>query len=174
MNYDPFLLESYKVALNSPDPSTQNGALLLRKSEYGINGFRVVASGFNAFPKGINAEYWHGQKEDKYARVVHAETGVLLRAAKYGESTVGTTMVCAWAACSNCAKHIAYAGVSTLVRHTYANNGADTGSHWFQDCLVGDEIMREAGVEIIEVPPVATKIQLRRNGALWPAVLETA
>ena len=172
MNYDHYLLETYRIALGSPDPSTQNGALLLTSTDLNATGIMVIGTACNEFPAGVSDKHWHGDKEAKYARVVHAETGALLDAARRGLSVVGSTMVCAWAACSNCAKHIAYAGVSRLVRHTYSNNGADTGSHWYQDCIIGDEIMREAGVEIIEVPPVATDIRLRRNGALWPEVLE--
>lgn len=166
MNYENLLLESYRVAQNSPDPSTQNGAVLL--SEQGV----VVATGWNDFPVGVDVEYWTGPKEAKYARVVHAETSVLLAAARLGITTVGTTMVCAWAACSNCAKHMAAAGVARLVRHSYSNSGADTGSHWYEDCLIGDEIFSQAGIEIIEIDPVPTDIQLRRNGALWPGILE--
>ena len=76
-------------------------------------------------------------------------------------------MVCPWAACSNCAKHIADAGISKLYRHKWANSGVDTGSHWYDDCAIGDEIMTQAGVEIIEVEPVESDISLRRDGKQW-------
>lgn len=157
------MLEAYRVATESPDPSTQNGAVLL-----GADGVTHIASGCNDFPTGVSPEHWHGPKEGKYARVVHAEMSVLIKAARLGWPTLNATMVCPWAACSNCSKHIAAAGVATLVRHTFSNSGVTTGSHWYEDCLIGDEIMRAAGVEIIEIDPLESGVRLRRDGKLWP------
>ena len=99
VDYDRYMAEAYRAATGSPDPSTQNGAVLLCGD--------VAISGCNEFPKGVSAEHWHGEKEGKYARVVHSEVSVLLNAAKLGVATAGSTLVCPWAACSNCAKHIA-------------------------------------------------------------------
>lgn len=159
---DSLFVQSYELATNSPDPSTQNGAVLI-----GAHG-DVIGVGWNDFPEGVNADHWNGDKEAKYARVVHAETSTLLDAARRGECTEGSSLVCAWAACSNCSKHIAAAGVDKLYRHKFSNNGVTTGNQWYDDCVIGDEIMREAGVEIIEVDPVPTRFVLRRNGGLWP------
>lgn len=156
------LLTSYEMATKSQDPSTQNGAVLLSAAN-----LSVIGVGYNHFPLGVDSSHWHGDKEGKYARVVHAETATLFDAAKQGLSTLNSTLVCAWAACSNCAKHIVAAGVSRLVRHTFSNSGTDTGSHWYADCLVGDEIMLNAGVQIIEVDPVESDVVLRRNGQPW-------
>lgn len=155
------LLAAYRVASTSLDPSTQNGAVLLDSN------WREIGKSSNHFPSGVSEQYWHGEKADKYARVVHAETGALLAAAKRGFSTWDSILVCPWAACSNCAKHIADAGVSKLYRHKWANSGVDTGSHWYDDCAIGDEIMTQAGVEIIEVEPVESDISLRRDGKQW-------
>ena len=161
MNPDKAMIRAYEHATRSPDPSTQTGAVLL-------NGGHIVARGFNAFPPGLSADHWTGSKEDKYARVVHAEVAVLLNAARKGVPTIGTTMVAPWAACANCAKHLAFAGVSVLVRHPFLSNGVTEDSPWYQDCLVGDEILREAGVAIAEIDPLESPVQLLRNGALWP------
>jgi deoxycytidylate deaminase len=161
MNIETAMVQAYRNALGSPDPSTQNGAVLLK------NG-GVLGNGCNNFPPGVDEQFWHGAKADKYARVVHAETYTILDAARNGYSVLGSTLVCPWAACSNCAKHIAASGVQTLVRHTFANSGVTTGSHWYEDCLVGDEILRSSGVEIIEMDPIPTaEIALRRDGELW-------
>lgn len=163
MNYEYYLRESYNVALDSEDPSTQNGAVLMD------NDTRlIIGMGYNHFPRGVDKKYWHGPKQDKYLRVVHAEVAAILSAAKAGCRTTNSTLICAWSACSNCAKHIAASGVTRLVRHPYANSGTSTGSHWYEDCIIGDDIMQSAGIEIIEVPPLNTDIQLRRDGKLWP------
>lgn len=161
-NYTYYMKLAYLEATQSPDPSTQNGAVLLSHKNIGI-GF-----GCNDFPKGVNANYWTSEnKQDKYNRVVHAETAAIFDAAKNGQSTMGTTLICPWAACSNCAKHIAAAGVTRLVRHKYSNSGVTTGSHWFEDCALGDEIMTEAGIHILEIDPVPSDIELRRDHKLW-------
>lgn len=155
------MVEAYRVATKSPDPSTQTSAVLMRDDE-------IVAVGFNDFPDGVSSEHWVGPKEDKYARVVHAEVFALLNAARAGVSTEGTTMVAPWAACANCAKHIAAAGVTTLVRHPFLANGVTEESPWYQDVLIGDEILHEAAVEVIEIDPLPSPVQILRNGALWP------
>lgn len=161
MNYDLLMLEAYDEATLSPDPSTQTSALL-------VTGTGGKVKGHNHFPAGVSAEHWSGPKDGKYARVVHAEVAVILEAARRGVSTLGSTMVAPWAACANCSKHIADAGVKTLVRHRFIDNGVTEESPWYEDCLLGDEIMTEAGILIIEIPPVATDVRLRRNGELWP------
>ena len=155
------MIAAYEAALVSPDPSTQNGATLVL-----LDGGSVT--GCNQFPAGVSAKHWNGPKEAKYARVVHAEVSVLLKAARTGVSTHLATLVAPWAACSNCAKHIAYSGVIQLVRHKFTDNGVTTDNRWYEDCLVGDEIMREAGIEIVEIDPIPnTGIRLRRDGKLW-------
>lgn len=158
------LLEyTYSIALKSPDPSTQNGALIFNEVQDTILGI-----GYNDFPPGTDAKYWTGPKEEKYTRVVHAETAAIIAVAQSGYSTIGATLVCPWAACANCAKHIAVSGIERLVRHSFEDNGADINSHWYTEVQTGDEILQAAGIVIIEVPPVETMIRLRRNGQLWP------
>lgn len=158
MTWDSILIASYEEALNSPDPSTQNGAILLQDTV-------IIGRGYNDFPYGIDQKYWTGSKDDKYARVCHAEVSAILDAARLGNSTYNATLVCGWAACSNCAKYIALAGVKELVRHPYAAN--TKGMSWLDDCIIGDEIMQAAGVDIIEVDPVKWEGTLRRNGEPW-------
>ncbi len=162
--YDRWMQRAYEEASLSPDPSTQTSAVLIDATEEFF-----VSSGHNHFPKGVSDAHWHGPKDGKYARVVHAEVAALLDAARIGISTVDATMVAPWAACANCAKHIADAGIAVLVRHRFIDNGVTEDSPWYEDCLLGDEIMTESGVYILEIPPVATNIRLRRNGSLWPA-----
>lgn len=166
--YDDDMVDAYRAATNSPDPSTQNGAVLIVQTPWVSREARRRISGFNGFPAGINPVHWNGPKEGKYARVVHAEVAAILNAARDGLPTEDSTLVAPWAACSNCAKHIAHAGVTTLVRHKFLDNGVTTNNYWHDDCMVGDEIMVEAGIRIIEIDPVSgTSIELRRDGKIW-------
>lgn len=159
MDFSKYMVEAYMRSLSSPDPSTQNGAVLL-----GADG-SMIGFGCNDFPDGVDRRHWHGEKADKYARVVHAEVTAILDAAINGNSTFNSTLVCPWAACSNCAKHIARAGVATLVRHHWEDQ--TTNDSWKIDCDLGDEIMTEAGVEIIEIPAIPVDFTIRRNGLAW-------
>jgi deoxycytidylate deaminase len=161
---DKLLVLSYLAGLDSPDPSTQNGAVLV--DTIGFKG-SILGTGYNHFPRGVPDSYWHGEKQDKYNRVVHAEVSAILNAAQNGNSPVNATLICGWAACSNCAKHIAESGVEKLVRHSFEQNISTTGNYWYEDCLLGDEIMKGAGIEIIEVAPVKFDIALRRDGKEW-------
>jgi deoxycytidylate deaminase len=157
---EKFMEHSYFIALESPDPSTQNGALVIGKDG------DILGTGFNHFPPGTDLKYWVGPKEEKYARVVHAETAAIISVAQSRFSIVGGTLVCPWAACANCAKHIADSGIHKLIRHRI-----DPASHWYPDVLVGDNILLAANVEILEIPIVQTTLRLRRNGNPWPEIL---
>ena len=161
MNLEELMYVSYLEARNSSDPSTQNGALLV--DEYG----NILGRGHNYFPPGISEGFWHGEKKLKYDRVVHAEVAAILDAAKKGIRTNYATLICGWAACSNCAKHIAAAGVKRLVRHTFEQNVGTTGNVWYEDCLIGDDIFKETGVEVLEIDPVRIDLSLLRNGESW-------
>lgn len=158
---DPWYAEAltlaYAEASLSKDPSTQLGAVLLSPAG------QIIGVGNNHLAFGTNDSYWHGPKEEKYERVVHAELAAILDAATKGFSTQDTTMVCPWASCSNCAKYMVEAGVMTLVRHIET----DPHSAWTDSIARGDEIMRYGGIEIIEVPGMPTDIQLRRGGKPW-------
>lgn len=161
--------EAMEVALGaacqSPDPSTQNGVALITP-DAGL----ILAC--NDFPRGVahSSERW--ERPLKYKFVEHAERSGIYKAASVGRQTQGATLVAVWAACSDCARAIVCAGIHRLVRLP-ADNDA-TASHWSEDIEIGDMIMREGGVEIIEftdtaqlrIPP------LRRNGQIWsPATI---
>jgi dCMP deaminase len=75
---------------------------------------------------------------------VHAEAALIAAAARDGLATAGSTMFVTDFPCPPCAKLIAGAGVATLYyRDGYA-------------VLDGEEVLRSAGVEIIEVDLDAT------------------
>lgn len=155
--YSPHMVFACHVATNSPDPSTQVGAVLLGTSD------KLIGIGWNDFPDGVDVKHWHGTKQEKYDRVVHAEVASILSAGLVGHATKGSTMVSPWAACANCAKHMVAAGVRKLVRHPH---GSD--NHWKESYVVGDEILRQGGVQIEEIPEVHPGVALRRNGLPWP------
>lgn len=102
--------QAYQAAKLSPDPSSQNGAIILSANE------RATVKGKNHIPAGLAQNYT--DREYKYKHVLHAEHAAILTAAANGISTAGATMVCPWACCLDCARYIAASGIVTLVVHT--------------------------------------------------------
>jgi dCMP deaminase len=151
--YDADLSLALRAAAMSPDPSTQNGAVLR---------FTVgVLAEQNRFPDGVGYTPARWERPLKYAVIEHAERNVIYRAARAGWATEGATLICPWAACADCARAIIQAGIVRLVRFE-----AHASARWDDSIAIGDEMMREAGVEIVEVPmrDGAFGITLRRNG----------
>lgn len=136
MNYMQLALEEAK---HSQDQSTQNGAVIVR------NG-RVIGQGSNNFPPNVEQTTERWERPAKYLYVEHAERNAIYDAAKYGEFTVGSEMYCVWSACADCARGIAQAGISRLIRLELPYE------HWADSVGVGDIILRETGVEIVNMP----------------------
>lgn len=149
-------------ATQSPDPSTQNGAILVADDE----AISVTAA-CNEFPAGVEymSERW--ERPLKYDVIEHAERNAIYAAARNGIATKGLTLVCAWAACADCARAIIQAGLSELV--TLAPTEAATHARWTDTVEIGMVMLGEAGVKVTyldgsdfhDAPP------LRRNGQPW-------
>lgn len=122
----------------SHDPTRQVGALIV--SHEG----QVIAWGVNRLPRGVAVTDLRTSRQFKPAFIEHAERDAILHAARWGMRLDGTTMVAPWAACAECARAIIGAGITSLVRYPVPE------SRWSYSIGVGDEMLREAGVEIVE------------------------
>ena len=91
----------------SKDPRTKVGALILRADG------TPVSWGYNGFPRGITEtpDLWKN-REEKYKRVLHAESNAIEFAR---ESLEGTTIFCSLFPCSNCAARIVQSGITRVV-----------------------------------------------------------
>ncbi len=98
------LAQAFEAAKRSHDPSTKVGAVVV--DQRGCRWF-----GWNQFPRGIPSTWWT-DRELKYRAVVHAEMAALLQ---YGLYTDGATMYVTHHPCCECAKFIAFAGISKVV-----------------------------------------------------------
>ena len=118
----------------SKDPRTKVGALILRADG------TPVSWGYNGFPRGIveTAELWKN-REEKYKRVLHAESNAIDFAR---ESLEGTTIFCSLFPCSNCAARIVQAGIKTVVFEGEPRE--DLGAK------IAFEMFHQAGIEIIK------------------------
>lgn len=151
-NQVELLRNLYRFAeLNSDDLSNQNAALIL-------DGDEIVSIACNCIPPGVTKTMDRiAQRPKKYAFIEHAERGAIYLAARKGHKLEGTTMVCPWFACADCARAIVLAGITKVIGHKQRmqmtnlgrENVVDTvDNRWTKAVDDGDAILQEAGVEL--------------------------
>jgi dCMP deaminase len=159
-NYVDVLVRACNYATRSPDPSTQNAAVLCK----GVRGLSPIAATWavNEFPKGVQYADERWQRPQKYDYVEHAERNSIYHAAAHGIPTYGLTMVSPWAACADCARGIIQTGVHRLV--TLSTDASHTS--WNDSISVAMTMLDEAGVEVVYVdgPVMMEGFTLLRNG----------
>lgn len=133
------LLFAAEAAAGYSRDTTKVGALLVDSDG------EILAADYNRFPDGVeqHAERWWA---DKLTWIEHAERNVIFAAARAGIATDGLTMVGSWAACADCARAIIQSGIRRLVRYELVPSPT-----WDASIAAADAMLREAGVEIVEV-----------------------
>lgn len=137
------LVKAYTFALNSPDPSTQNGAIVIS----GDGGAPIF--GCNTFTWGMKPSPKRLERPLKYTYVEHAERNAIFAAASVGAALEGGIMWCPWAACTECARAIVQVRIKTLVRHKQASDRSP--ERWIESIALADEILLVGDVDIIEI-----------------------
>lgn len=163
--WDELLRRCCVKAVESPDPSTQNGAVLVL--EDGDGGYPFPATyACNRFPRGVRDTPERWERPLKYQFVIHAEQHALALAGLYGHATGGLTLVCPWAACDRCAVSIIAGGITKVV--TFPREQDEVQARWAPSCEVADVMFQEASVAVVFVPPPDTApVPLLRNGEAW-------
>lgn len=136
----------YEEAAKSPDPSTQIGAALATANWGTILPPTLTHNGPVKHWAMTNRDW---ERPRKYSLVAHAERRALAKAGIYGYSTAGKALVSTWAACADCAIQIVESGIATLVRHYPPLDSAT--ERWLESVSIGDQIMKSAGVKIIDI-----------------------
>tara|TARA_B110000977_G_scaffold195197_1_gene273182 strand:+ start:6600 stop:7391 length:792 start_codon:yes stop_codon:yes gene_type:complete len=143
LKWDQRFMEMCKmIAKWSKDPSSQIGAVAVNDER------RILATGYNGFPKGIaDTEERLNDREEKYPRIVHAETNALMNALYAGVSLKDATMyVHGLPVCPECAKLIIQAGVRRVVINDLVNSNA----HWKDLWITRTSPMfKEAGIVVM-------------------------
>ena len=140
LTYPELLLACENIAADqSDDPRRQVAAMIV--NEHGS----VVACRANRLPPGVAYAQRRVTHPLKVAFVEHAERAAIWHAARHGIRLDTGTMVAPWAACADCARAIIGAGITSLVRRPIPE------SRWSYSIELGDLMLREAGVEIIEL-----------------------
>jgi deoxycytidylate deaminase len=158
------LLLAYQYAMDfSPDPSTQNGAVL-----YDPDNGIPVSLGANHFADGVENTHDRWHSGEKYELVVHAETNAIYAAASRGIKTAGLVLYCPWAACLGCANAIIQSGIREVVTHEL--EGYTPHGRWPESLAKAAQVFREAGVFVRKlrgrVDPTGT-IVIRRDRQLY-------
>ena len=167
LDYRALLKEAYKEALKSKDPSTQNGAVLVRPDTG-----EIIMRGFNHFPEGFEETPERMNDRDiKYKVIIHAEEDVLFKCGRSGVATYGLVMVCPYAACIGCARVISAHGISLLVVHEDALiQGRKTPRDrrdWDKQLDLADEIMEARPVQVLRISGKLDAEPIRMAEELW-------
>src|ERR1700757_3495299 len=102
-----YLSIAKEVSTWSKDPSTQVGAVIADR--FG----RIVAVGYNGFPKKIEDDARLNKRSMKYKITVHAEANVALIAGE--KARKGTIYVYGAPVCADCAGILIQAGIKRVV-----------------------------------------------------------
>lgn len=147
------------AAENSPDPSTQNGAILVDKAG------SIQCYGANCFPKGVRETPERWERPLKYKIVEHAERNACYAAASLGIRTKGLIMICPWAPCPDCARAIVQSGICLLATHKQAYDL--TLERWKTEIDLAVALLEEAGVEYRMFEGHVGAKPIRFNGSVW-------
>jgi dCMP deaminase len=156
---EKWLRRAYRNALRSPDPSTQNGAVLVSAGNNAIDSC-------NEFPYGVKMTSERLEDRDLTMQFIeHAERNAIFQAAFSGVSTRNTTLYCEWFACTDCARAIICSGITRVVGHQQIFDA--TPDRWKASIDAAFEMFSEAGVvtDMIDVKLNCDPILF--NGGLW-------
>lgn len=151
------MVRAFKKAKESPDPSTQNSALIVYDG-------KVLAEDVNRFPKGVEYTDERWERPLKYKIIEHAERNVIYQCAKAGIITYGRDMISPWAACSDCARAIIEAGIKRLITFKPARDKSP--DFWLEEIHIADTMLAEAGVELVLLD-CHIGVEIRHSGELW-------
>lgn len=166
---EDYLVMAYEEATKSPDPSTQNGAVIPIQWEGSHADGRQedhIIKDCNRLPNGVKGELERFQRPTKYSYVEHAERNVIYRAAKEGWCLEGLTMYVPWFACADCARAIIQSGITKVVGHQLMLD--KTPIHWKESIEIAFKMLEESGVEmefVQESLPESPEILF--NGEMW-------
>jgi len=104
---DYFLAIAKTVSIRSKDPDTQVGGVVADENR------RIVATGYNGAPAGIDDAALDWSRPAKYAHTLHAEGNALLNATR--ANLAGCTLYVTGRPCSTCMLLIAAKGIKRVV-----------------------------------------------------------
>jgi len=136
-----FIKLAYEVSTWSIDPSTKVGCVLIKDR-------RIISTGFNGFPRGINDDINRlMDREKKYELTIHAETNAIITAAIHGVSTDGCSAYVTMHPCSRCSAALINAGIKDV----YVKSCKDIPERWLENFILASKLLEEAGIPLVAV-----------------------
>lgn len=154
-----FLAMCYETAARSPDPSNQNGAMIVDYSHGSVSGRNEPTRGFEVTPAML------GDRDLKLIHFEHAERNAIYAAARSGFITRDKAMFCPWAACADCARAISCASIADLYVH--GERMDTTPERWRASVEQGLAIIRAGGTQIHVIRGPIDGPDIIVNGARW-------
>lgn len=142
-DWQRYLVMAAQAASDSPDPSTQNGAVLIGRDRIGVLSCNRTPHGA---PDLTRAEMALLTRDRKLELIEHAERNAVYNAARKGVCTDGATLFCLWYACTECARAVVASGVKLCVGSKRHLDG--TPERWMPSVEAGLDILRSGGVGI--------------------------
>lgn len=139
---------AFEIAQESPDPSTQTGAVVVDNSTGALLG-----RGCNEFPRGVRHTEERLQRPMKYNFIEHAERNAIFDVMKkydFYQRGAEPVMYALWAACADCARAIIQAGIKKVYTHSFYNS---TGHDWGGSIQAGFDMLEEAGIPVAFIDP---------------------
>jgi dCMP deaminase len=135
-----FMKQVYLVAEKSRDPCTKIGAVLVKDKH-------IISSGFNGFPIGVeDLPYRYNDREIKYSFVVHSEHNAILSCARFGISSLNSTLYTNGMPCNSCMKSIIQGGIKEIIIHKQWPEM--THSNWIESIRISKVMMNESKINL--------------------------
>jgi len=135
-----------RTALQSKDPSTKVGAVLVKDR-------RVMATGYNGFARGVDdSKERYEDRSTKLMYVVHAEANCIAQCAKYGVACDGLILFVTLVPCTECAKLLINSGIKVIVfkKQDLAVRRVASEYEWRDKISSSVNMLHEAGIELYE------------------------
>lgn len=136
-----FLKIAKEVSEWSKDPSTKCGAVIVD------NKRRIISTGYNGFPRGINdSDDRLFNRDLKYRMTVHSEVNAIISA----KTDIKGFTIYSYPIppCERCAVELIQAGISTVVSIKMSE---DIRSRWEQSVGLSRELFDEVDINYIEI-----------------------
>ena len=123
---DYFLNIAQAVSLRSHDAQTKVGIVIVDENK------RILATGYNGFPPGLEDNNLPNLRPDKYPFMVHGEINAI---AACRQDLRSSTLYSTHSPCRDCAKAIITAGVKKVVYlNSYVNDDHDFVEKFLMSC----------------------------------------
>lgn len=130
------------ISTMSKDPSKKIGVVIVDEHN------RVVSTGFNGFPRGIEDSQERLENKDyKRAITLHAEENAILYAK---QDLTGCDMyIYGLPPCSHCAAMIIQSGI----RNVYYRipDEYEISDHWKENLAIAETILNEVGINLLDI-----------------------